>query len=65
MKSENYSMMDWSEKHKSPMVESYQPKEREFAGEQNQTLNYVERRDRIQTQEASMIRNHEYKGRYQ
>lgn len=61
---ENYNMMDWSEKYKSPMVESYQPKEREFAGSEGKTLNYIERRDRIQGEAASKIKNQAYKGRY-
>lgn len=47
-----------------PVVESYQPKESEFAGMEGKTLNYVERRDRLQSSEAGKVRSQEYKGRY-
>ena len=47
-----------------PEVKSYQPSEREFAGMEGKTLNYVERRDKIQSEAASKIKSQAYKGRY-
>jgi hypothetical protein len=65
MKKKDYNSMDWSEKHKSPVVESYQPSEKEFSGmQEGKTLNYIERRDRIQSEAASLVKKQTYKGRY-
>jgi len=58
-----YDKMNRGDMH-MPMVESYQPKEREFAGMEGKTLNYVERRDKIQGEAAAMVRKQAYKGRY-
>lgn len=60
-----YNMKDWSEAYKAPMKESYQPSEKEYAGmQEGKTLQYIEKRDRIQAEAASMVKKQSYKGRY-
>jgi len=55
----------YSPDSKDMKTESYQPSEREFAGKQEgKTLQYVEKRDRIQSEAASKVRQQAYKGRY-
>lgn len=49
----------------SPHIKDYQPKDGQYAGEQNgKTTMYIEKRDRIQKAEAGKIRSQDYKGRY-
>lgn len=49
----------------SPVVEDYQPKESAyFDKDPNKTTEYIERRDRIESAQASGIKKQEYKGRY-
>lgn len=60
-----YDKMNEGNMH-MPMVESYQPSEREYAGMQpGKTVEYIERRDRIQSSEAGKVREMNYKGRYE
>lgn len=58
-----YNMKDWSQS-KDFKVESYQPSEREFAGMQGDTLDYINRRDRTQTEMANKVKAQKYPGRY-
>lgn len=61
-----YSKMDWSETYKEPMTSDYQPKNSEFVNTQfGKTLDYIPKRDSIQTRAASQVRSQEYKGRYE
>ena len=56
--------MDKGDMHK-PVVENYQPSDREFAGQQSGgTTDYIANRDRIQDKMASQVRKQEYHGRY-
>lgn len=55
---------DWSAKYKMPMTDNYQPKDSEFAGMQGKPLNYIQRRDKIQSAQASKIRSQRFPGRY-
>jgi hypothetical protein len=64
MKHSEKNMMDWSEHYKSPMVENYHHKEKEFAGMEGKTLQYMDRKKELQSKEASKVRSQEYKGRY-
>ncbi len=48
----------------NPKVDDYQASSSEYAGMQNKTLDYIPRRDRLQTKEAKDIDKQAYKGRY-
>lgn len=48
-----------------PHVKDYQPKMNEYSQkDMNKTLDYIEKRDRIQSKQASQIKSQDYKGRY-
>ena len=65
-KNSEYSMGDWTEKHKSPYTEDYQPKSSEYAGKQSgDTMNYISNRDRMQTEQAKKVDSQVYHGRYE
>lgn len=64
-KREYSDIKDWSLSH-DMKTESYQPSEREYAGMQSgKTDQYVEKRDRIQTAEASKVKSQDWHGRYE
>lgn len=50
----------------SVQVKDYQPGNNEFAGVMTgRATDYIERTDRNMSRDASMIRKHAYKGRYE
>ncbi len=62
---EGMGKMGYSQGDMKPKVSDYQAKMSEFAGKQpGKTTEYIERRDRIQTQVAKKIESQAYKGRY-
>ncbi len=49
----------------NPMVSDYQPKSSAyFMKDMNKTTEYVSRRDKIESKQASGVKKQEYKGRY-
>lgn len=56
---------DWSATH-MPKTEDYQAKDSEYAGMQSgKTDQYIERRDRMQTQQAKQVKAQDWHGRYE
>lgn len=56
---------DWSQQYKSHHVVDYQIDKSECAGMQpGKTNQYMSRSNKMQKKEASIIKKHSYKGRY-
>ena len=58
---------DWEGKGKNPAyTENYQAPESQYAGEMyGKTVDYINRRDRTQTEMASKVKGQNYRGRYE
>lgn len=64
-KREYNSIKDWSASH-AMHTESYQAKDSEYAGMQSgKTDQYIERRDKMQTMQASKVKSQDWHGRYE